>query len=89
MTASRPRGIALRQLLMDFFAACPDEELTLAMIQGKFGCSYSAARCATRELREEELLEAEYVIRLRTRGIAAKPDERRHVAEYLSLRRTT
>ena len=53
-----------------FYLDNPAEELTYALIQAKYGCSYRVALYVVETLAEEGLIERVHVIRLRARGIA-------------------
>ena len=56
--------------LAAFFVDQPDEELSIADIPVKFGCSSWTAHDAVRRLCAERKLESVRIVRCRTKGIA-------------------
>ncbi|MCW1958147.1 MAG: hypothetical protein KIH64_006295 [Mycobacterium sp.] len=72
---ARQDGVVQR--IRAFFAANPEEELTFAMLQSKFGCTLWTARRAVYDLIEAGDLESVHVVRRRERGIAR--EEERHL----------
>ncbi len=68
MTGSNNRSAASR--LIEFFRACPDEELSAEQIAAKFGVRRRTVYKILADLRQGGEIECVYVVRRREMGIA-------------------
>jgi len=66
-----PSPDALTRRITSYFQSNPDEELSIADMATKFGCTKHCVTTAIGRIKPEGVIESVHVVRLRARGIAS------------------